>query len=139
MNCDEFRERFHLLLDAGKPELTDEEMLAHIETCQDCADFRRELITIDAMLRELPFPETPAPLLDSIKSIGGPQLLPSPGWRPDIERAARYLIPGLLLWGAQWVFPEYAHPYLLAAMTFIGVFTLVTSILRPRLLGSTDH
>ena len=138
MNCDEFRERCHLLIDARKSELADEEMLAHECACQDCADLRRELMTVDAALRELPIPEIPAPLLDSIRKMGRPEDLPSPEWRPDVERAAKYLVPGLLLWSVQWAFPENARPFFLAAMTFIGGFVLVSSIVRPWVLGSPE-
>jgi hypothetical protein len=138
MNCDEFRERCHLLLDARKSELTDEEMLTHESACRDCADFRSELMAIDAGLRDLPVPVIPASLVDSIMSMGRPEVPSSPAWRPDIERAARYLVPGLLLWSAQWAFPENARPFFLAAMTFIGGFVLVSSIVRPWVLGSPE-
>ena len=138
MNCDEFRERCHLLIDARRTALTDEEMLAHAGVCQDCADFRRELIAIDAGLRDLPAPMIPAPLLDSIRRMGQPEVLPSSAWRPDIERAARYLIPGLLIWGVQWAFPENARPFFLAAIAFIGGFILVSNIVRPWVLGSPE-
>ena len=138
MNCDEFRERCHLLIDARKSELADEEMLAHAGVCQDCADFRTQLIAIDAGLRDLPAPMIPAPLLDSIRRMGQPEVLPSPAWRPDIERAARYLIPGLLLWGVQWAFPEDVRPFFLAAIAFIGGFILVSNIVRPWVLGSPE-
>jgi hypothetical protein len=138
MNCDEYRERCHLLIDARKSGLTDEEMRAHAGVCQDCADFRHELIAIDAGLRELPFPVIPAPLLDSIKRIGQPQDLASAGWRPDVVRAAAYLLPGLLLWGMQWAFPEDLRPFFLAAITFAGGYILVSRIVRPWVLGSTE-
>jgi len=69
----------------------------------------------------------PAPLLDSIRRMGQPEVLPSPAWRPDIERAARYLIPGLLIWGVQWAFPENARPFFLAAIAFIGGFILAAT------------
>jgi hypothetical protein len=138
MNCDEFRERCHLLMDARRTELTDEEMQAHAGVCQDCADFQTQLIAIDAGLRDLPAPVIPAPLLDSIRSMSQPEDLPSPAWRPDVERAARYLIPGFVLWGAQWAFPENARPLFLAALTFIGGFILVSSVIRPWVLGSPE-
>jgi hypothetical protein len=138
MNCDEFRERCHLLIDARKSQLTDEEMLAHAGVCQDCAEFRRELIAIDAGLRELPVPVIPAPLLDSIKRIGQPQDPASAGWRPEIVRAAAYLIPGLLLWGMQWAFSEDLRPFFLAAITFTGGYILVRSIVRSWVLGSPE-
>jgi hypothetical protein len=138
MNCEEFRERCHLLLDARKSEPTDEEMLAHESVCQDCADFRSELMAIDAALRDLPVPGIPAPLLDSIRRISQPEGLPSPAWRLDIDRAAKYLVPGLLLWAVQWAFPESARPLFLAAIAFIGGFILVSSIVRPWVLGSPE-
>ena len=80
----------------------------------------------------------PASLVDSIMSMGEPEVLPSPAWRPDVERAARYLIPGLFLWGVQWAFPENARPLFLAAIAFIGGFILVSSIVRPWVLGSPE-
>jgi hypothetical protein len=138
MNCDEFRERCHVLIDARKSELTDEEMRAHAGACQDCADFRRELMAIDVALRELPAPVIPAPLLDSIRSMGQPEVFPPPAWRPDIVRAARYLIPGLLLWGVQWAFPEDLRPFFLAAITFTGGYILVSRIVRPWVFGSPE-
>jgi hypothetical protein len=136
MNCDEFRERCHNLMDARKSELTDEQMVAHKGACQGCADFLSDLMSVDAGLRRLSLLPVPAPLLHSLRQIGQPQVLPSPGWRPDIERAAGYLIPGFILWGAQWVFPENVRPIFLAAMIFIGGFILVTSAVRPWVLGS---
>ena len=139
MNCDEFRERCHLLIDAAGSELTGEEMSAHAGLCQNCADFWRDVRAIDAGLRELPVPVIPALLLDSIRSLGQPQDLPSLAWRPDVERAARYLFPGLLLWGVQWAFPENARLLFLAAMTFIGGFIFVSSIVRPSVLGSPER
>jgi hypothetical protein len=123
-------------MDARRSELTDEEMLAHAGVCQDCADFRTQLIAIDAALRELPVPEIPAHLLDSIGRMGRPEDLSFPAWRPDVERAARYFLPGFVLWGMQWAFPESVRPLFLAAMTFVGGFILVSSIARPWLLGS---
>ena len=137
MNCEEFRERCHVRIDARKKVLTDAEMLAHREGCPACAEFFRDMVAVDAGLREIPRVPVPAPLLHSLRQIGEERARTSPGWKPDLERAARYLVPGLLLWGAQWVFPESARPYLSAAITFIGVIIVVTSTLRPRLLGSS--
>lgn len=139
MTCAEFRERCHTVIDAGTPELADEEMLAHAGTCQECPEFFRGLIAVEEGLRQIPRLAVPAPLLDSLRQIGRPQAPPAHDWRPDAAWAARYLIPGLILWGTQWLLPEGARPLLLAAITFIGVFTLVTSILRPRILGSPDR
>jgi|GEM_PF-2841185 len=135
MNCEEFRERIQLLFDEGEVELKDADMLAHIGICQVCAEFRDELRTIDATLRRIPFEPIPASLVLSLRQIAEPRALPSPGWKPDVERAAMYLIPGLLLWSSQWALPANARPYLLALITFIGTFTLLTSIFRPRILG----
>ena len=138
MTCDRFRERCHILVDERDADRIDEEMLAHMETCQSCADFRRDLIAADRILRQVPAPPLPALLAESLSDIGKSRHIPSVGWRPDLERAARYLIPGLLLWGGQWVFPESARPYLLASMTFLGIFTYVTSVLRSRVLGTPE-
>lgn len=137
MSCEEFRERCQILLDAHMSELTDPGMLAHRESCPDCAGFFGDLIAVDAGLRQIERIPIPEHLVHSLRQLGEPQARLSPGWGPDVERAARYLIPGVLLWGAQWIVPENARPYLLAAMTFIGAFTLVTSSLRPGILGSS--
>ncbi|HTY60422.1 MAG TPA: hypothetical protein VMF59_16485 [Bacteroidota bacterium] len=137
MNCEEFRERCHVLIDARTGDLADAGMLAHREGCPACAEFFRSMIAVDAGLREIPREPVPAPLMHSLRQIGEEHARPSPGWKPDLEVAARYLVPGLLLWGAQWMFPESARPYLSAAITFIGVFIVVTSTLRTRLLGSS--
>ena len=135
MNCEEFRERVHLLFDEGKVEITDAEVMAHVGACQECAEFHRALLTIDAGLRQVSVLPVPDALVHSLREIGTPHVHPSPGWKPDIERAAVYLVPGILLWASQWALPAYLRPYLLAVMTFIGTFTLMTSIFRPRILG----
>jgi hypothetical protein len=139
MNCDEFRDRSHLLLDERRTDLTDEEMLAHERDCGSCADFRRDLLALDAALRRISVPPIPVSLVDSLRDIGAPRDMPAPAWKPDVSRAARCLIPGVLLWGAQWAAPENARPWFLAAITFVGVFTFFMSVLRPRILGSTEH
>ncbi len=136
MNCEEFRERVHLMIDRRNPALNDVEMAAHVGRCMECAGFHHALLAIDAGLRQVPVLPVPGSLVQSLREIGTPQVRPSPGWKPDIERAAMYLVPGLLLWTVQWAFPESARPCLLAVMTFIGTFMLMTSILRPRILGS---
>jgi hypothetical protein len=139
MTCDEFRERLHLLLDERRAELTDEAMVAHLGGCESCDEFRRELMALDSALRQIPVPPIPDSLFNSLRDIGVPREIPAPAWKPDVGRAARYLIPGLFLWGAQWAAPESARPWFLAAITFLGVFTFVTSVLRPRILGSAGQ
>jgi len=136
MICEEFRERAHRLIDARVPGLNDPDMTSHAGDCEECAEFHRALLAVDAGLRTMPVPPIPGRLVHSLREIGAPQVLPSPGWKPDIARAAVYLIPGILLWAAQWVLPVPERPYIPAVMTFIGTFTLVTSIFRPRILGS---
>ena len=136
MNCDEFRERVHLMIDVRSVELNDVEMAAHVSGCTACAGFYHSVLAIDSALRQAPVPPIPGSLVHSLREIGTHQAHASPGWKPDIGRAAVYLIPGLLLWSVQGAFPGSARPYILAVMTFIGTFTLMTSILRPRILGS---
>lgn len=136
MICEEFRERVHGLIDARFLELNDPDLASHAEGCEECAEFHRALLSIDAGLRHVPVPPIPDSLVHSLREIGTPQVLPSLGWKPDIGRAALYLIPGLLLWAAQWILPVPERPYIFAVMTFIGTFTLMTSIFRPRILGS---
>jgi hypothetical protein len=138
MTCDEFRERCHILLDERDADRVDEQMLAHMGGCQACADFRGELLTIDATLRQIPVSALPASLVDSLSRIGESRDLPSIGWGPDVGRAARYLIPGLLLWWAQWAFPENLRPYYLASVVFVWGFIFITSVLRPGLPGTPE-
>jgi hypothetical protein len=138
MNCDEFRERFHLLVDQGRDEVTDGLMIAHMESCPACWDFRKELSAVDAGLRRLPVVKIPDSLVESLLTMGQPEPRPGISWRPDIERAAVYLLPGILLWCVQWAFPESVRPWFLGAIVFLGGFTLVTSVLRPRVLGEPD-
>jgi hypothetical protein len=124
------------MIDGRNLELNDVEMVAHVGQCTECADFYHALLAIDAGLRQVPVLPISGSLVHSLREIGTPHVHPSPGWKPDIERAAVYLVPGILLWASQWALPAYLRPYLLALMTFIGTFTLMTSIFRPRILGS---
>jgi len=134
MTCREYRERLRGETGSSASSMADDDLRAHAAGCPGCAQFTQWLMALDRALRDLPRAPIPGPVIDAVRDIA---LRPPPlPWRPDLLRAAVFIIPAVFVWTGRTLLPDAFQFLAPATLAFAGAFIFVTAALRPRLLGS---